>query len=92
MREIKKQQKLTSTACPKQAVERLVREIAADYKTDVRFNRQALLALQSGAEQYLVDMFKQAQSFAIHAGRQTITPDDLKLAHADNAEGPAVPE
>lgn len=89
LREISKQQKSVTTACPKQAVERVIREIAMDYKEDVRFNKTALLALQEGAEQYLIDLFKQSQKLAIHAGRQTITQGDLLLAHAD-AEGSSV--
>ena len=44
LREISKQQKSVTTACPKQAVERVIREIAMDYKEDVRFNKTALLA------------------------------------------------
>lgn len=91
LREIKREQKSTATACPKQAVERLIREIAQNHVTDLRFNKKALAALQAGAEQYLVDLFKQSQSFAIHAGRQTITAQDLQLAHAD-AEGAPVQE
>ena len=88
LREIRNQQKSTSTACPKQAIERLIREIAGSFKSDVRFNKQALLALQEGTEQYIVELFKQSQSFAIHAGRQTITVEDLQLAHADTEGAP----
>lgn len=38
--------------------QRLVREIAQDYKTDLRFQSSAVLALQEAAEAYLVGLFE----------------------------------
>ena len=63
----------------------MVRELARQVKPDVRLGKDALLALQEGAEQHVVQLFKNAQTFAIHANRQTIVPDDLALANAESA-------
>ena len=47
--------------------QRLVREIAQDYKTDLRFQSAAILCLQEAAEAYLVRLFDDANLCAIHA-------------------------
>ena len=56
-----------------------VREVGQNYKTDLRFNVQALLALQEATEAFLVTMFTCANMAAIHANRQTIMPRDIHL-------------
>ena len=40
----------------------------------------AVLALQTAAEEYLVQLFEDANLCAIHARRVTIMPKDLNLA------------
>jgi histone H3 len=60
--------------------QRLVRELAQDCKTDLRFESNALLALQEAAEAWLVGLFADANLCAIHAKRVTIMPKDLQLA------------
>ena len=47
--------------------QRLVREIAQDFKTDLRFQSAAILCLQEAAEAYLVRLFDDANLCAIHA-------------------------
>ena len=47
--------------------QRLVREIAQDYKTDLRFQSAVILCLQEAAEAYLVRLFDDANLCAIHA-------------------------
>eukprot|EP00798_Chlamydomonas_sp_ICE-L_P013054 gene13053-biopygen2916 len=54
LREIRKYQKSTELLNRKLPFQRLVREIAQDYKTDLRFQSSAVLALQEAAEAYLV--------------------------------------
>ena len=49
----------------------LVREIAQDYKCDLRFQSTALLVLQEVAEAYLVGLMEDTQLCAIHAKRVT---------------------
>jgi histone H3/H4 len=39
--------------------QRLVREIAQDFKTDLRFQSSAVMALQESAEAYLVSLFEE---------------------------------
>jgi histone H3 len=38
--------------------QRLVREIAQEYKSDLRFQSQAVFALQEAAEAYMVGLFE----------------------------------
>jgi histone H3 len=52
----------------------------ADYKTDLRFQSSAVMALQEAAEAYLVSLFEDTNLAAIHAKRVTIQPKDLQLA------------
>ena len=57
-----------------------MREIAPDFKTDLRFAVQTMAALQEAAEAYLVGLFEDAHLCAIHAKRVTIMPKDIQLA------------
>ena len=59
---------------------RLVREIADDFKTELRFEGAALLALQEAAEAYLVALLEDSNLCAIHARRVTIMPKDIQIA------------
>ena len=49
-----------------------MREIAQEFKTDLRFQGSAVLALQEAAEAYLVGLFEDTNLCAIHAKRVTI--------------------
>lgn len=60
--------------------QRLVREIAQAYKSDLKFQTQAVLALQEAAEAYLVGLFEDTNLCAIHAKRITIMSKDMQLA------------
>jgi histone H3 len=57
LREIRKYQKSTELLIRKLPFQRLVREIAQDFKTDLRFQSSAVAALQEAAEAYLVGLF-----------------------------------
>jgi histone H3 len=57
LREIRKYQKSTELLIRKAPFQRLVREIAQDFKNDLRFQSTAVLALQEAAEAYLVRCF-----------------------------------
>jgi histone H3 len=52
-----------------------VREIAQDFKTDLRFQSSAVLALQETSEAYLVGLFEDTNLCVIHAKRVTIMPE-----------------
>jgi histone H3 len=86
LREIRKFQKTTELLIRKLPFQRLVREISNDFKTDLRFHSQALLALQEAAEAYLVGLFEDTNLCAIHAKRVTIMPKDLQLARRIRGE------
>ncbi|MGH0158692.1 UNVERIFIED_CONTAM: hypothetical protein FKN15_055108 [Acipenser sinensis] len=68
------------------ASKRLVREIAQDFKTDLRFQSSAVMALQEASEAYLVGLFEDTNLCAIHAKRVTIMPKDIQLARRIRGE------
>eukprot|EP00798_Chlamydomonas_sp_ICE-L_P000653 gene652-biopygen392 len=84
--EIRKYQKSTELLIRKLPFQRLVREIAQDLKTDLRFQSSAVLALQEAAEAYLVGLFEDTNLAAIHAKRVTIMPKDIQLARRIRGE------
>ncbi|KAL0683512.1 hypothetical protein Bca4012_050360 [Brassica carinata] len=83
---IRKYQKSTELLIRKLPFQRLVREIAQDFKTDLRFQSHAVLALQEAAEAYLVGLFEDTNLCAIHAKRVTIMPKDIQLARRIRGE------
>ena len=86
LREIRKYQKSTNLLIRKIPFQRLVREIAQDFKSDLRFQSTAILALQEASESYLVVLFEDTNLCAIHAKRVTIMPKDLQLARRIRGE------
>ncbi|XP_066361150.1 histone H3.2-like [Miscanthus floridulus] len=72
LREIRKYQKSTELLIRKLPFQRLVREIAQDFKTDLRFQSSAVAVLQEAAEAYLVGLFEDTNLYAIRAKRVTI--------------------
>ena len=86
LREIRKYQKSTDLLIRKMPFQRLVREIAHEFKTELRFQSTAVLALQEAAEAYLVNLFEDTNLCAIHAKRVTIMPKDMQLARRVRGE------
>ena len=80
LQDIRHFQKTSALLIRKLPFQRLVREIAQDFKTDLRFQSAAILCLQEAAEAYLVRLFDDANLCAIHARRVTIMPKDILLA------------
>lgn len=80
LREIRRYQKSSELLLRKLPFQRLVREIAQDYKDDLRFQSAAVAALQESAEAFLVGLFEDTNLAAIHAKRVTIMPKDVRLA------------
>ncbi|EPY83118.1 hypothetical protein CB1_000595044 [Camelus ferus] len=78
LREIRRYQKSTELLIRKLPFQRLVREIAQDFKTDLRFQSSAVMALQEACEAYLVGLFEDTNLCAIHAKRVTIMPKDIQ--------------
>ena len=79
LREIRKYQKSTELLIRKLPFQRLVREVTQDFKTDLRYQGSAVLALQEAAEAYIIGIFEDTNLNAIHAKRVTIIPKDVKL-------------
>ncbi len=86
LREIRRYQRSTDLLIRKLPFQRLVREVAQAYKSDLRFQASAILALQEAAEAYLVSLFEDTNLCAIHARRVTIMPKDLQLARRIRGE------
>lgn len=86
LREIRRYQKSTDLLIRKLPFQRLVRDIAQDFKTELRFQSTAILALQEASEAYLVGLFEDTNLCAIHARRVTIMPKDIQLARRIRGE------
>ena len=80
LREIRRYQKSTELLMRKLPFQRLVREIAGDFKNDLRFQATAIVALQEATEAYMVSLFEDTNLAAIHAKRVTIMGKDIALA------------
>ena len=86
LREIRRYQKSTELLLRKLPFQRLVREIAQDFKSDLRFQSAAIAALQEASEAYLVGLFEDTNLSALHAKRVTIMPKDIQLARRIRGE------
>jgi len=86
LREIRKYQKSTELLIRKLPFQRLVRELAQDYRGDLRFQGSAVSALQEATEAFLVGLFEDTNLCAIHAKRVTIMPKDILLARRIRGE------
>ena len=80
IREIRKYQKTTDLLIKKLPFQRVVREIAQEFNSNLRFQASAVVALQEATESYIVGLFEDTNLCAIHARRVTIMPKDMKLA------------
>lgn len=86
LREIRKYQKSTDLQIRKLPFQRLVRQIAQEFKEDIRFQSAAVAAIQEAAEAYLVGLFEDTNLCAIHAHRVTIMRKDIQLARRIRGE------
>ena len=80
LREIRQFQKSTELLIRRLPFQRLVREIAQDFKGRLNFASGAILALQEAVEAYLVGLFEDTNLCAIHTKRVMIMPKDIQLA------------
>jgi histone H3 len=86
LREIRKYQKTAELLLLKLPFQRLVCEVAQDFKADLRFQKHAVEALQHAGEGYLVGLFEDTNLCAIHAKRITIMPKDIQLSRRIRGE------
>ncbi|KAI8635024.1 histone-fold-containing protein [Xylariaceae sp. FL1651] len=83
LREIRRLQNSTDLLMRKLPFSRVVREIALTMRPrdeGMRWQSQAILALQEAAEAFLVHLFEDSNLCAIHAKRVTIMQKDIQLA------------
>ena len=92
LREVRKYQKSTDIFMRKLPFARLVSEIANNevsmtkFPEGVRWQSQAVVALQEAAESYLVRLFEDSNLEAIHGGRVTIQAKDIQIARRIRGE------
>ena len=86
LKDIRHYQGSTALLIRKLPFQRVVREIAQDIKTDLRFQSAAILCLQEATEAYLVSLLEDSNLCAIHARRVTIMPKDIQLARRIRGE------
>jgi histone H3/H4 len=80
LREVRDEQSKVTQIIPTAPFNRLVRELTHDFSTeDIRFRKDALEALQTDAEDFLIGMFHDANLIAIQGNRETLHVDDIKL-------------
>ena len=66
--EIRQYQKLVEFLIRKLPFQRLVREIAQEFNTDLRFTSDVIFALQEASEVYLVNLMEDGNLCTIHGG------------------------
>ena len=86
IREIRKYQKSTELLIRKLPFQRLVREVAQNFCSDLRFAADSIRALQESSEMYLTELFADTNLCALHAKRVTIMPSDMQLARRIRGE------
>lgn len=82
IKNIKKQQKKSdSLILSKSPFEKLVRHIFNQYNNDnnVKISKDVFIIIQHFIEQYIVNILKNANFLAIHAGRVKLIPTDIEL-------------
>lgn len=80
LREVKRYQKSVDMLLPRASFQRLVRGITVEMDHSLRFQSQALQALQEASEAYIVGLFEDTNLCAIHAKRVTVQKKDMDLA------------
>jgi len=88
LKEIKKLQKTADLLIPKLPFARAIKELGEQYsRAGLRWQAEAILALQEAAEAYLVHLFEDTNLCCIHAKRVTIMPKDIRLARRIRGQG-----
>ncbi|CAD7962266.1 unnamed protein product [Amoebophrya sp. A25] len=85
LQEIRKLQNSTDLLIRRAPFQRIVREMCRAMQEDgethpVRFQSQALIALQEACEAYMIGLLEDTNLCALHAKRVTIMPKDMQLA------------
>lgn len=64
---------------PEKSFQKLIKEVAQDYKMGLKFSREALHLIQFEMEQFLYKLLHYAKKEAKHSKRNTIYPKDLQM-------------
>ena len=78
-KEIKLRQNSFNLLIRKLPFQRLVREITQDFNTDLRYQSNAIMALQEASEAFLVRIFQTCVLIVANAKRVTVMPKDIIL-------------
>ena len=78
-KEIRLRQNSFNLLIRKLPFQRLVREITQDYNTEMRYQSNAIMALQEASEAFLVRIFQTCVLIATNGKRVTIMPKDIIL-------------
>ncbi|XP_055993097.1 uncharacterized protein LOC130044395 [Sorex fumeus] len=78
--EIRRYRKSTELLICKLPFQQLVREIAQEFKTNLRSQSLAVMERQEACKAYLVGFFEDTNLCTIHAKPVTIMPKDIQLA------------
>ena len=80
LREVRDEQNRTNRIIPSAPFNRFVRELVSEEThEDIRFRREALEALQTDCEDFLIGMFHDVNLIAIQCGRETVHTEDVEL-------------
>ena len=86
LREIRRYQGSTQLLLRKLPFQRLIREVAQEFKAEIRFAGAALMCLQEATEAHVVHLFEDANLCCIHGKRVTLFSKDIQLARRIRSE------
>lgn len=86
IREIKRYQRSADLLLPRAPFQRLLRDICLGINAQLRFQSNAISALQEATESYIVGLFEDANLCAVHAKRVTLMKKDMDLARRIRGE------
>ena len=81
LQQIRRYQKQWDLLIPYKKIDRLIREIAQDYKTNLRFQREAIQALREASQYYIVGLFHDAVKVMACNKNTTLLKRHLKTAY-----------
>ena len=79
LREIRKYQRSGELLISRLPFQRLIREVAQEFRADLKFQGMAVKTVQEAGEAFLVGILEQANLCAVHAKCITIMPKDIQL-------------
>ena len=81
-REIEIQQKKVDLIIPSAPFRRVVDELTnkITLSNHIRYQQEAVTALQTATESFMVDLFQDANLLALYSGRETLHSGDIKVA------------